>query len=235
MALVLAIERTSITADCGTVVNTDTTGNYNVTTNPTGYGAPNETRANLYIKFLVNLRKTSGREPITIAAYNDNTVTSWSYAITEDGWYEQYVFACLVWSAVITYAAGEIAYNVATDLYYKSLVAGNLNNAVTNAAFWKATEDVLDFAAAVALAQADVYEFTLNSLEVCRSRKCEGDMLVKALCDCCDECTLQEYEKVRMKLEAITYNEALGNYTEAQEILENVQRICETLEDCGCN
>jgi len=234
MALVLALEKTSITSNCATIVNTDITGVYNLTTNPGGYGAPNETRANLYIKFLTNLRKSTGREPISITAYNENTASVWSYTITESGWYEHYMFACLAWSSIITYAAGEIAYDVATDAYYKSVSAGNLNNAVTSATFWTVTVDVVDFTAAVALPQANVYEVTLNKVEICSLRKCEGQMLLKAKCDCCDECALQEYEKVRMKLEAITYEEALGNYTEAQEIVEDLNVVCENLADCGC-
>ena len=234
MALVLVLEKTSITSNCTTIVCTDITGNYSAT-NLTGYGAPNETRANLYLKFLTNLRKSTGREPITITAYNENTVTSWSFAITESGWYEHYLFGCKVWSAVISYAIGEIVYDVATDAFYKSVTAANLNNAVTNATYWTATVDVVDFTAAVALPQADVYQVTLNKVETCELRKCEGQMLLKAKCDCCDECTLQEYEKVRMKLEAIVYQESLGNYTEAEEIVEDLLVVCENLEDCGCN
>ena len=235
MALELSLTKTSISSDCATMVITDNTGNYDVTTNPTGYGAPNETRANLYLKFITNLRTSDGREPITITAYNDNTAASWSFTITEPGWYEHYLFGCLVWSAAITYAAGEIAYDVATDLYYKSVSAGNINNAVTNATYWTATTDVVDFAAAVALPQADTYEVTLNKVEICALQKCEATMLEKAGCDCKDSDGIAQYEKVRMKLEAVTYAEALGNFSDAQEKVENLQIICEDLEDCGCN
>ena len=49
MALILQVAKDSITSDCKTLAYSDHTGNYNVSTNPGGYGAPNETRANLYI------------------------------------------------------------------------------------------------------------------------------------------------------------------------------------------
>ncbi len=60
-------------------------------------------------------------------------------------------------------------------------------------------------------------------------------MLLKAKCDGCDECQLQEYEKVRLKLEAIVINEGLGNFTEAQEIVEDLNVVCENVADCGCH
>jgi len=236
MANVLALEKTSISSNCTSMVVTDITGNYNASTNLGGYGAPNDTRVSLYLKLLVNLRKSTGREVIAVPAYNENTATTWTITIAEDGWYELYLFACKVWDAAITYALSAVVYSVATDSYYKSIQAGNLNNAVTNTTWWTAiTTDVNDYLAAVALPQTATYEVTKNVVELCSSRKCEAQMLLKANCDCCDECMLQEYEKVRMKIEGAGWNEALGNFTEAQEIVENLNTICGELEDCNCH
>ena len=238
MALVLSgPQYTSITSDCVTVVVTDITPNYNAVTAPQGYGSPNEARANLYLKLLVNLRKSTGREVITVPAYNENTAASWSLTTAEDGWYEVYFFACKVWSAVITYALDYIAYDVATDKYYQSIQAGNLNNAVTNATWWKVITDIEDFVKpfSTAVVQSDIYQSTTNHVELCRSRKCEGQMLLKAQCECCDDCGMQEYEKVRMKIEAAGYQEALADYSAAQEIVENLNVVCANLEDCGCS
>lgn len=232
--LELQVEKTSISSDCETMVVTDVTGAYNVTTNPGGYGTPNEARANLYLKLIVSLRKSTGRETIDVPAYNENTASTWSITITEDGWYELYLFGCLVWSNAITYATSYITYDVATDKFYKSIQAGNLNHAVTDDEWWEEATEVEAFQAAIDLGQDDIYAVTENTVEVCRSRKCEGKMLLKANCDSCNECSLKDYEKVRMKLEGIVYQEAQGNFTEAQEIVENVQTICEDI-DCGCS
>lgn len=234
MALEHKLAKGSISSDCITLTVSDDTGNYNVTTNPTGYGAPNETRANLYLKFFVTLRKSTGRESITVPAYNENTVTSWSVTIAEDGWYELYMFSCKAWSNAITYQLNYITYSASTDSYYKSIQGTNLNHAVSDTAWWEVTTDIDDFIAAINATQPDTYNVTKNIVELCRSRKCEGQMLLKAGCDCCDECALQQYEKVRMKVESAGWAEALGSFTEAQEIVENINEICANEIDCGC-
>lgn len=222
MALVLV--KTSITSDCETQVWTDTT-----TYNSGGIPA----RSLLYVKFILSLRTSTGRENITVAAYNENTAATWSVTVSEDGWYEGYLFACKIYSAAISYAINNITYDAATDLFYKSLVNSNLGNAVTDTTKWLATDDVEDFAVAVALPQTDTFEITENIIELCRSRKCEGQMLLKAGCGCNDDCKISEYEKVRMKMEAVAWNEANSDFSAAQEIVENLNDICIDLEDCG--
>lgn len=234
MALELELTKDSISSNCLTLTVSDTTGDYNATTNPTGYGAPNETRANLYLKFFVTLRKSTGRESITVSGYNENTVTSWAVTIAEDGWYELYLFACKAWSSGTTYQLNYIAYDASTDAYYKSIQGTNLNHAVSDAAWWTVTADIDDFIAAINATQPNTYNVTKNIVELCQSRKCEGQMLLKAGCDCCDDCFLKEYEKVRMKVESAGWAEALGSFTEAQEIVESLNEICANQIDCGC-
>lgn len=225
MALILAISKTSISTDGTTLVVTDTTGNYDVTTNPGGYGSPNETRANLYLKLFVSIRKSTGREYLTVPAYNENTATTWTITDTADGWHELYLFGCLAWGSGITYQVGYITYDAGTDAYYKSLQSTNLNNAVTDTAWWAVTTDIDDFSAAITLAQPDIYADTTNYIETITSQKGEAQMLLDAECDCCDECAMQDYERVRMKIEAAVINEGLGDYTGAQEIIESVEDI----------
>lgn len=240
MSLQLAVQYTSITSDCGTVVITDTTGNYNASTNPTGYGAPNDARSILYLQLLVNLRKSTGREVITVPSYNQNTASSWTITITEDGWYEVYLFGCQAWGAGFTYGLNAIAFDVATNKFYQSIQAANHNNAVTNATWWKSITDIEDFilseTASISGASANtMYDTTTNKIELCRSKKCEGKMLLKQVEDgCCDDCGIAEYERVRMKIEAAAYDESLFNYSDAQEIVEDLNNICANLSDCNC-
>lgn len=226
MALQLVVEIDSVTndGDTRTLNIVDSTGS-----GATGYGGANEARANLYLKLIVNLRKTTGRESIEIDDYNENTADEWAVEITEDGWYEIYLFACKVWSAVITYDLGNIVYHVATDTFYKSLSNGNLNNAVTDTDYWEETDDIEDFLAAVDDEQDDVYEATEDSVETYFLEQCEAKALVQAGCGCDSKNDgMQTYEKLRMKVEAIAIHEALGNYSDAQEIVENATSICET-------
>lgn len=236
MSLIIVATKTSVSSDCATTVITDSTGSYSISTNPGGYGAPNQARATLALKVCFSLRSSSGREPIAIDSYNAFTASTWSATITEDGWYEIYFFGCLAWSNAITYAANYIAYDSSTDKFYKSLQAANLNHAVSDATWWIATTDVEDFAAAVALSQANTYETTTNYVELCRSLKCEAKMLVNAGCGCEGTSNgMDQYEKVRLKVETVVIHEANQNFTEAQEIVEQLQAICSNMVDCNCH
>ncbi len=234
--LVLSATKTSISIDCTTVVITDSTGVYNNPNNLTGYNAPNQARATLALFVALSIRRSDGRVTLTIPTYNKFTAATWSVTDTEDGWHEIYFFGCLAWSAIITYALNYITYDASTDKFYKSLQAGNINHSVTDASWWVATTSVDDFAVAINLVQPDTYETTTNYLEQCRSLKCEAAMLVAAGCNCDDNdgCKMQAYEKVRMKNEGAAIQAADGNYTEAQEITEDVTSICGDC-NCGCN
>lgn len=235
MSLVLNIEKSSTSSDCATLTIVDNTGNYNVSTNPTGYGSPNESRVNLRLGVFVNLMKSTGREPVSVPAYNEATATTWTVTLTEDGWYEIYGFACFEYSSGTTYDIGHITYDPSTDLFYKSLVAGNIGNALSDTDSWEATTDVEDFSAAIADGQSDVYECTDNTVELCRSRKCEAQAILKAECCECDDCQMKDYEKIRLKIEAAAIAGELENYTRAQKIIENIQVLCENIDaDCGC-
>ena len=96
--IVLKVEKGSISADCLTLTIDDNTGVYDAGTNTGGYGSPNDERNTLYLKLLVTLKKTAGDEVITVDAYNDLTVTTWDVTIAEDGRYELFLFACLIYA-----------------------------------------------------------------------------------------------------------------------------------------
>jgi hypothetical protein len=227
MALELKIEKDSISSDCTTLTIKDNTGNYNVSTNPHGYGSPNETRANLFIKLFVTLKKTDGDEAQTIDAYDENTEDTWEIDITEDGYYEIFSFACKAWNSGTTYAAGHIVYSSGTDSFYKSLQASNTNHAVTDASWWEVTTDIDDFNDALDLVQPNTYGDIYNFAEVCNSNVCLARKMADGECCDCDPSEVQDYEKIRWKLEQVEVNVALERFTKAQEIIETIQPICD--------
>lgn len=236
MALILKIEETSITADCGTLTITDNTGNYNVSTNPGGYGSPNEVRSNLYLLMQLNLRRSTGRESIAVPSYNKHTAALWTVAITEDAEYEIYTFATLAYNSGTNFNLGEITYDISTDAFYKSKQASNVGHAVTDTAWWIPTVDTEDFIAAINAAQANTYSSTYNYMTLCRSLKCEAKAIVAAgCCSCEDTCQLKDYEKIRMKIEGATWLHGMGNYAGAQKIIESLSTLCEGVSGgCGC-
>ena len=230
MALILKVEKDSISSDCTTIIYKDNTGNYDITNNTGGYGAPNETRANLYLKFFLTLKKTIGDEQITIPSYNENTVTQWNVSLVEDGYYEAYLFASQAYLVGTTYALADIVFDTVTDTFYKSLLVGNIGNAVTNATYWKAVTEVDELKAAInaptAVGYADFYEH----IELCNSRICKTKAYLKE--DGCDEnpSTIR-YNKIRNLIDGADINGSITAFSKAQAIIEEIQGQCDCIDN----
>ncbi len=239
MALQQVFEKTSISSNCNTLVFSDVTGDYDPTFDPHGYGAPNATRASLYMQVFVNLRLNSGRQPIDVPTYDKNVASTWTVTLSQDGWYEIYAFSSPVYDAGTTYATDYITYDLSSDAYYISLQDGNIGNDVSDTAYWKVTTDIEDFINAGIISQPGIYDVTLNDVELCRSVKCKGLALFQAAeqCDCDDndgDCVIQPYEKIRLRVEAAQVAAALENYTDAQEFIDDITRLCVKC-NCACN
>lgn len=234
MALELDVQKSTITSDCATMSIVDNTGDYDPVDNPTGYGSPNDARADLYLKFIATLKKTDGDEPITVPDYDPNTTNSWSIAIEEDGWYELFLFACKIYNAGTTYLADYVVYDAVTEKFYYSLQNSNTGNAVTDASWWEEATEVDHFMGAINASQTSVYYDTDNPIETCLTTKCYAKAVLADGCDCLDPCTMKVSEKIRYKLEAAQINGDIQNYSKAQEIIEQLSVICEDIGDCGC-
>jgi hypothetical protein len=231
MALELLVEKDSISADCGTIVYKDNTGSYDVTTNPTGYGAPNETRANLYIKFFLTLKKTVGDEQITLPTYISNTVTQWSVTVTEDGYYEAYMFATIAYAGGTTYGLSHVIYDIATDTFYKSLSAGNTGNAVTDATWWEAVTDVDELKAAITASQPDAYADVYEHIELCNSRICKTKAYIQEDDSCSCVCGTSRYAKIRDLIDGADINGSITAFAKAQSIVEEIQGQCDCVDN----
>ncbi len=238
MALQQVLSKTSITSDCITLAFSDTTGNYDVSTNPTGYGTPNATRASLYMMVLVNLRSNGGsdRQPIIVPTYNFNTAATWTVTLSQDGWYEIYSFSTVIYAGGTTYQLGYITYDLASNAFYKSIQNNNIGHAVSDPAWWVATVDINDFINAISLVQPNTYTATLNDVELCRSVKCKAMALFQAAeeDDCStpdNDCVLQTYEKIRLRVESALVAAAEFNYADSEVFIEDITKLCQR---CGC-
>ncbi len=238
MALIQEFEKTSISSNCNTLVFSDVTPQYNITTAPNGYGPPNATRASLYMQVFVNLRLSSGRQPIDVPTYDKNTASTWTVTLSQDGWYEIYAFSCPLYDAGTTYETDYITYDLSSDAYYISLQDSNTGNAVSDTDWWEVVTDIEDFINAGIISQPGIYDVTLNDVELCRSVKCKGLALFQAAeqCDCDEDdgdCVIQPYEKIRLRVEAAEVAAALENYTDAQEFIDDISRLCVKC-NCAC-
>lgn len=102
----------SVTFSRTQVIVTDTTGAYNVTTNPGGYGTPNNAFAD-YAHYVILRKKGVGDTAdavMTLDTYNPISATSFTATRTLDGWYEATKLNITIWSAG-TYASGTVRYH----------------------------------------------------------------------------------------------------------------------------
>ncbi len=89
------VQRFTITENqAGTITTiSDATGAYDVTSNPTGYGAPNTERTNLALIIIGKYKASIGDTELTFDAYNPETVTSFTVSnLTLDGYYQYNVY-----------------------------------------------------------------------------------------------------------------------------------------------
>lgn len=233
MALQLVVQKKSISADCLTLTVEDATGNYDNPDNLGGYGAPNETRANLRLKLLVSLKKEEGNELITVPDVAEDTVTEWDVTISEDGNYELLLFGCLVYAGGTTYEEDYITYDPTQDEFYKSIQNSNTGNAVTDTDWWEVADDPDDYTAAIDSGQPDVYIDIENFVELCNSIVCRNRLILnQTKCSCDDACIIKDYEKARYLIEAAQIHDAQGTEALAQPIVARLNEICADTEGC---
>lgn len=118
MALSLKISVQSYDRGNHIITMSDDTGVYNVTTNPTGYGAPNEERANLPLILSVKQKDSTER----IQWGNPITDTSLTFDFLNDGVYN--IYLCAIEFEAGAYdptlmSLGRVFYSVLDDKVYK--------------------------------------------------------------------------------------------------------------------
>jgi hypothetical protein len=227
MALAPTVSAGTI-ADCSTLTITDTTGAYNVSTNPGGYGTPNAARADFGILMFVTNKMTTGDVPLTVTNGNAHSVSSWTVTFTVDGWYEYYMALAPIWASGPTFAEGDVCYSVAEELFYVSLQAGNTNHAVTDGAWWEATTDIEDFVNA-----SNVVRGLYDDVIYCNSQSCAATANAEMLCGCSAEDS-KKYNQIIGQLDGVIYSFGSQNYYEAQKKLETLQAICSDLNCLDC-
>lgn len=105
----------------------ESTGDYNVTTNPGGYGTPNPAYAD-YAHYAIIRKKNVNMIPdsvLAVDAYNPLSALQWEATRTVDGWYEGVKLNILVWTAG-TYPLDTVRYRSGV-IYKVTNVAGTSN------------------------------------------------------------------------------------------------------------
>lgn len=85
------------------------------------------------------------------------------------------------------------------------------------------------------------YTYTLNYVETCNTKCCTNKLIVKALDKlACNKCSCDDVKEAlyarTMYLEAVRLLNECSKYTEANSMLQQAKKYCETKNcNCGCN
>lgn len=124
------------------LIISDSTGTYNVTTNPGGFGTPNPDRVDFGMVLLVE-KKGYGNTVDAEIAYDNSgntltTIAEWTVPITVDGWFLATVLTIPEWLIGETYDIDQaVTYN---DVVYTSVAGSNIGN-TPGGAEWTAASD----------------------------------------------------------------------------------------------
>jgi len=233
MALALNICQTARLADCSEFTLTDQTGDYNATTNPGGYGTPNEGRSTLALHIL-GYKYVEGATDEDITALLNNTdpenVTSWSVPNTADGYYYFDILAVDIWDASVSYVVGDLVEYQGT--YYKTLI-DNLNSPPSDInTDWEIITDLSEEISNTSLADYQRY----HMVNTCRVEYCYGNVVhdSNAICQGCQDCQgkiLKLYQKLDVLFQSIFINIDQDNWTKADLEVRTMIGYCQKT-DC---
>ncbi len=120
----------------GTLDIVDTTGDYDVDANPTGYGTPNPDR-NLLARYVSVQKKNVNDVPdgaFTIKSYNQQ------FTRDRDGWYEAIMFSVVKWNSATGYSPGTGDTNVnivdRNGKLYRAIQATTNNDPTVSPSYW---------------------------------------------------------------------------------------------------
>jgi hypothetical protein len=124
----------------GTIDIVDTTGDYDVDSNPTGYGAPNPERTDL--ARYVSLQKKNVNDiddgAITVNEYGDQ------FTRDRDGWFAAIMFSVIKWDSGTAFSVGTGDTDVAIVDYngvlYKAIQTGSNHIPSASPTYWTALD-----------------------------------------------------------------------------------------------
>jgi hypothetical protein len=233
MALGLNVCYTATTADCTQFTITDETGIYDIVDNTTGYGAPNEERADLAL-YLFGYKYREGEDDENITPIINNTdpenVTSWNIANSEDGYYYFDAIAANIWDIAVGYSIDDIVFH--QQVWYKALAANTGSEPSDINTNWEVIEDLELEKANTSL--VSTYRYDMNY--TCRAEICYANVVHDsgAICTECTDCkgqTLQLYMKLDVLMQSMFINMSQDNWQKADKILRTIIGYC-SKTDC---
>lgn len=148
MALTLELTYSTLNdgSDCAALVLDDDTGTWDVSTNPTGYQAEagdasgNPKRSALAVYALTTKKNPEGTDvdlDYTSVDSSADTIASWEFEITSDGWYRGQIIGAPIWDSGTAYAVGQLIW-FSDALYTCAITTSAAESPVTAPTKWTA-------------------------------------------------------------------------------------------------
>lgn len=234
MSLVLNITNGGNTSDFLSFVINDSTGNYDATNNPTGYGSPNATRVSLALFVRAYNKRYNGSTDLTDILLVDtpNTsdptaVTKWTIALNKDGWQHVTIYGLRRYDTAVLFSVNEIVYDyVSGELRQILTITGGGPYTYTYAVVTKAAFEVAGNTTAYSTV-LDTY--SIPSLENCHYEASKNYFNVLT------EDAWDKYQEIEATLKSIIYGFAYLNFAQAQLQVETLEGTCTCFTStCNC-
>jgi hypothetical protein len=240
MALVLALTKGVETAT--SVIISDSTGDYNVSTNPSGWGIPNIVRGDSNLGLVATYKKSDEDVPLVVTILTPTSgtplnVTSWSIALEGAGWVKLTQFVAPDYDEALAYEQYSVIWDTTTELfYYWGEEADSTPGAFLISNGWVELTDaqIVDLSPQV---EADGFyinsdnQFFTVSIDVGMVQN-SIDFTKAAKCDATNKCLLA-FKIFTYKIAGQSLS-AAGDYITGQTIIEADENIIES-SDSSCN
>lgn len=234
MALELQISKGALNDTAGTLVIEDSTGNYNASTNPTGYGTPNPDRADLALFLRAYNNRYNGESDVTgelLTATADDSdptaVTEWTLTLADDGWIKATIYGVKIYDEAVSFEVGEIVWNDSLNKLERILTKTG------SGPYTYTKED----AAEADLEDTDYtvpYSTVLNTYAIPDLCECHLKAVNKYL-DSQDDDDKENSRKIQAYLISIKNSFLTGSPAEAQKKVEKAELLCACFTDnCNC-
>lgn len=234
--LSLVIKKTAINSDGTAITIIDSTGNYNASANPSGYGSPNDARNQVALflrSYAKRFNNTTTIVNTLLVSTPDNTdhlvVANWSVALLagKDSWVQSTVYGLHLYSTSTLFQVGELAFDTGTSQIRKiKTVSGTGPYTYT---YDVVTEDELE-AVGVIIPYTTVYNtYAIPNSCICHEKSNKTWQLSQSKED------WDVYQKIEAFLKAVKYDFGFGSFSEGQKNIEKVEQLCDCFnENCNC-
>ncbi|MHA2404732.1 MAG: hypothetical protein ACXADH_17160 [Candidatus Kariarchaeaceae archaeon] len=243
MALIPKLTLVTASTTYAQIAMQESTGTYNASTNPGGYGTPNvelADSAQYCFAFKKNFSSTDANHTNlldnTTPEDGDGTKT-WTLNIsstgsnTDDGWYKFYLLVAPKYNGATAYTVNQMVSSV--NILYKCIQAGTGQTPASSPTYWTAVnmddtvenlEAILDDESTYSMHTGYTSDVMVENTEIFYANKVAEACAAKSPCaDLADE--IKDIETLEFYMRCVYTNEAKQNYTAAEKNIEILKDI----------